>query len=148
MDYGVYAYGSNCKRIIAFFFWRFSISQKYFSFFFLCVQFKISSGIRQNVSLINPHQYSPSLLQMLCCMSEHAAPEYAYLPVGILSLASTAFLQAWSSYPWAAACPGTQRHPLIWGYRPLSSAGGQSAGQTVRGASWMQSSHMDITSWW
>jgi len=38
--------------------------------------------------------------------------------------------------------------PLIWGYRPLPSAGGQSAGKTVKGASWMQSSHVNITSWW
>lgn len=88
--------------------------------------------------------FSPDHHKLLfwMCLStcRSTPPGYHSLPTGKTQ---------WSSWP-----SGSSMHrrfkviPLIWGYRPLPSAGGQSAGKTVKGASWMQSSHMNITSQW
>lgn len=103
------------------FFWGFSVLQKYL-FFFFSVQFKISSGIRQNVSLINPRWHSPSLLQILSWVSwlspcTSSCPLILNVLIYLEEFSPRLPQPSWghdsrSSYPWAAACTGTQSHPF------------------------------------
>lgn len=142
------------------FFWGFSVLQKYLFFFFFFSLSNLKSPLALGKIFL---LLIPIGTVLVCCRFSAGCPDFppahhhALLFWMCLSTCRNSLL-GYHDLPEGmtrgAAIHGQQHAqalrviPLIWGHRPLSSAAGQSAGETVRGASWMQSSHMDITSWW